>query len=66
MKVSVIMPAYNRGYIIAEALRSAFAQTFRDFELTVIDDGSNDDTAEIVSRFSDPRLRYIRHEVNKG
>jgi len=66
MKVSVIMPAYNRGYIIAEALHSVFAQTFQDFELIVVDDGSKDDTAQVVSRFSDHRLRYIRHKENRG
>ena len=66
MKVSVIVPAYNRGYIIAEALRSVFAQTFQDFELIVVDDGSKDDTAQVVSQFSDPRLRYICHKENRG
>ncbi|HVB56065.1 MAG TPA: glycosyltransferase family 2 protein [Candidatus Acidoferrales bacterium] len=66
MKVSVIMPAYNRGYIIAEALGSIFAQTFPDFELIVIDDGSTDGTARALARLDDTRLRYVRHNVNRG
>lgn len=59
MKVSVIIPTYNRAYIIAEALESVFAQTFDNFEIIVIDDGSTDNTAHVIKQFSDPRLRYI-------
>jgi len=66
MKVSIIMAAYNRGYIVAQAIESVLAQTFQDFELIVVDDGSKDDTAQVVSRFDDVRLLYIHHEVNKG
>jgi len=46
-KVSVVMPAYNAGRFVREALDSVLAQTFCDFELLVIDDGSADDTASI-------------------
>lgn len=66
IRVSILIPTFNRAYIIREALQSVFAQTFQDFEVLVIDDGSKDNTAEIVQEFRDPRLRYIRHEVNKG
>ena len=66
MKVSILIPAYNRAYVIREALQSAFAQTFQDFEVLVIDDGSKDITSEIVQEYRDPRLRYIRHEENRG
>jgi glycosyltransferase involved in cell wall biosynthesis len=66
LKVSIIMPAYNRGYIISEALQSVSGQTFRNFDLIVVDDGSTDDTAAVVQHFSDARLRYVRHEKNKG
>jgi glycosyltransferase involved in cell wall biosynthesis len=65
-KTSVLIPAYNRAYIIREALQSAFAQTFQDFEVLVIDDGSKDLTSQIMQEYHDPRLRYIRHEKNKG
>ena len=64
--VSVVMPAYNRGYIIAESIASVLRQTYRDFELIIIDDGSQDDTRQVVSRFTDPRIRYLRHEQNRG
>lgn len=66
MKVSVVIPTYNRGYIIAEALRSVLSQTYGEFEVLVIDDGSTDETVKIIQRFSDPRIRYIRHERNAG
>ena len=64
--VSVVMPAYNRGYIIADSIASVLQQTWGDFELIIIDDGSKDDTREVVSRFTDPRIRYLRHEQNRG
>ena len=66
MKVSVLLPTYNRGYIIGEALESIFAQTFSDFEIVVVDDGSSDATSQVVQGFPDPRLRYICHEKNAG
>ncbi len=66
MKVSVIMPTYNRGYIIGEALQSVLSQTHQDFEVLVIDDGSTDDTPEVVKGLSDSRARYIPLEKNTG
>jgi glycosyltransferase involved in cell wall biosynthesis len=59
VKASVIISTYNRAYIIAEALESVFAQTFDNSEVIVIDDGSTDNTPDVIKRFSDPRLRYI-------
>src|SRR5215204_696893 len=60
--VSVIMPAYNAGRYIAESVRSVQAQTFGGWELVVVDDGSADDTGEVVRRFAaaDARVRYVR------
>jgi glycosyltransferase involved in cell wall biosynthesis len=49
--VSVIIPTFNRGWIIQEAIESVLAQDFSDFELIVVDDGSSDDTAEILGAF---------------
>jgi|SRR5579875_143108 len=66
MKASIVIPTYNRKYIIQEALDSVFAQTFRDFELIVVDDASTDNTAELMRAINDPRLRYIQKEKNAG
>jgi len=59
--VSVIIPAYNASQFIAEALDSVFAQTFDDFEVIVIDDGSTDDTREIVQKYQ-KKLKYVYQE----
>jgi len=66
MKVSVIIRTYNRAYIVAEAIESALKQTYGDYEVLVVDDGSTDNTPEVVQAFQDPKLRYIRHERNQG
>ena len=63
--VSFILPAYKRRFL-AEAVASILAQTYRDFELVVVDDGSPERLGEVVESFSDPRLRYLRHEDNLG
>lgn len=65
-EVSVIMPAYNCGPFIEKAISSILNQTFTDFELIVCDDGSNDDTYQVASRFNDKRIRLYRNEKNKG
>ena len=66
MKVSVIMRTYNRAYCIGEALDSVLRQTYRNFEVVVVDDGSTDNTQEIVSSFQNDNIRYIRHDHNRG
>ena len=63
--VSVVIPLYNKGPYIARALNSVLAQTFQDFEVIVVDDGSTDDGAEVVRGFDDPRIRLIQQE-NQG
>jgi GT2 family glycosyltransferase len=62
--VSVIIPAYNHGRFIEEALESALTQTYRDLEVIVVDDGSTDDTRERVARFGN-RLGYV-YQANAG
>jgi len=64
--VSVIIPTYNRELLITRAIRSVLNQTYRDFELIVVDDGSIDNTVGIVNGFNDPRIKYIRHDKNRG
>ncbi len=65
-KISVIVPTFNRGYIITKCLESICAQSFKDLEIIVVDDGSTDDTEAIVKNFNDPRIHYIKHPQNKG
>jgi glycosyltransferase involved in cell wall biosynthesis len=64
--VSVIMPAYNRAYIISRAISSVLNQTHTNFELIIVDDGSADNTAEVVKNFDDRRIKYIKHARNLG
>lgn len=66
MLVSIIIPTYNRGYILERAIESVFAQTYPHCEAVVVDDGSTDDTAEVARRLSRPGLRFLRHASNRG
>lgn len=59
MLLSVIIPLYNKERFIARALASVFAQTFCEFEVIVVDDGSTDRSVEIVNGYKDSRLRLI-------
>lgn len=64
--VTVIVPTYNRADTIRRAIRSVLAQTFQDFEIVVVDDGSTDDTQAAVAEFDDSRVRYVRRASNGG
>ena len=66
--VSVLMPVYNDGAYVAQAIESILAQTFADFEFVIVDDGSTDATAEILADFAkrDERIRVLTHERNAG
>ena len=63
--ITVLMPAYNAEDYIAEAIESVLCQTFADFELLIINDGSTDSTKQIIASFHDSRIRLIDQE-NKG
>ncbi len=63
--VSVIIPTFNRGWILSEAVDSVLSQDYAPFELIVVDDGSTDKTAEILSSYADPRLR-VHFQPNRG
>lgn len=63
--ISVVVPAYNAERHIARSLSSVLSQTYQEFEVIVVDDGSRDQTAAIVESFSDPRIQLIQ-QPNKG
>ncbi|WP_083919196.1 glycosyltransferase family 2 protein [Methylosinus sp. LW4] len=65
-EVSIILPTYNRGLYIRRAIDSVLSQTFQDFELIVVDDCSTDDTCNILSEYSDKRMRVIVNEQSVG
>ena len=66
-RVTVFIPVYNAQAYIAEAIESVLAQTYSDFELLVIDDGSTDETASVICTFMyDPRIRVVSHIRNLG
>jgi glycosyltransferase involved in cell wall biosynthesis len=64
--VSVVVATYNRSGMVGTAIRSVLAQTHRDTEVIVVDDCSPDDTAATVAAIDDPRVRYVRHDRNRG
>lgn len=59
---SIIIPAYNRAHLISGAIESVLSQQFQDWELLIVDDGSTDNTKEVVDQFNDERIRYIYQE----
>lgn len=65
-KVTVAMPVYNGSATLQRAIDSVLVQTYRDFELLIIDDGSSDNSIERISKNSDPRIRLVVHEKNRG
>lgn len=67
-RVSIVIPTYNRAALLQKTLDSALRQTYRDIEVIVIDNASEDETPEVMAgyRERDPRVKYIRKPVNKG
>lgn len=65
-RVSVVIPVYNREHYVRGAIESILAQTFGDFELLLIDDGSTDGSREVMAAYPDPRIRVVSNERNLG
>lgn len=63
---SIVIPTYNRARFIGRALDSCLKQNFDDFEIVVVDDGSSDGSPEVVQSYTDPRVKLVRHEHNRG
>ncbi|RLC39557.1 MAG: hypothetical protein DRH33_02555 [Candidatus Nealsonbacteria bacterium] len=66
--ISVIIPSYNSGKYLNEAIESVVNQTYKNLEIIIINDGSSDDTEEIAKKWQqkDERVRYINHKINRG
>ncbi len=64
--ISIVMAAFDAEEYLAETLRTLLGQTFGDFELIIVDDGSTDRTAEIIANTPDKRIRYLRNPQNSG
>lgn len=64
--VSIILPTYNRSHLLPRAIISVLGQTFQDFELIIIDDGSTDETEKVVKAISDNRIVYFKNPKNLG
>ena len=63
---SVVIPVYNRAHLLKRALTSVLAQSFQDFEILVVDDGSKDDPGKIVEALGDPRIHFLWQENQGG
>ena len=63
---SVIIVTYNRPQMLRKAIRSVLVQTYKDFEIIVVDDGSTNNTDDVVAEFKDSRIKYIKLEKNSG
>jgi Glycosyl transferase family 2 len=63
---SVLVSTYNRAGAVERCVRSCTAQTFEDLEIVVVDDGSTDQTGEVLAALEEPRLRVVHHEHNRG
>ena len=66
LKFSIVIPVYNGAETIGETIKSILSQSFTNFELIVQDNDSDDDTARIVSAYSDPRVKYYKNSGNLG
>jgi len=59
-KISILMPTYNRASLIGETIESILKQTYENWELIIVDDGSDDNTEEVISQIKDQRIRFCK------
>ncbi len=64
--ISIILPTYNREHLLGRSIQSVLNQTYRDFELIIVDDGSTDNTEKLVRSFKKETINYIKHRENRG
>lgn len=64
--VSIVMPSFNTAQYIDDSVQSVLNQTYQNWELLIVDDCSTDNTEEIINKFTDPRIRFFRNEINSG
>lgn len=64
--VSIIMPSYNTANFIGETIKSVLEQTYKNWELLIVDDCSTDNTDEVVARYNDERITYMKNLKNSG
>lgn len=64
--VSIIMPSYNTASYIKKTIQSVLDQTYRNWELIIVDDCSTDNTDEVVASIKDERIKYLKNEINSG
>lgn len=65
-RLTVLMPVYNASLFLKEAMDSILSQTFSNFEFLIVDDGSTDDSIQIIEGYTDERIRLVRNEKNLG
>jgi glycosyltransferase involved in cell wall biosynthesis len=67
MKFSIVMPTFNRDYVIPRALGTLLSQDYENWELIIVDDGSTDETSSVVETYlEDKRIKYLKYKENKG
>ena len=65
-KVSILLTSYNHAQFLRQSIESILSQSFEDFELFIVDDGSIDESAEIIHSFDDTRIHTVFHKQNQA